>query len=82
MTGCKSKMEAITCLVENGVIEKTKKRCRDIQIGGKIGKRLFEFDHKILENGKLVNTLVRGYSFGDGLILLGFSPAKEVPINY
>ena len=75
-------MEAITCLVENGVIEKTKKRCRDIKMGGEIGKRLFEFGQKILDNGKLVNTLVTGYSFGDGLILLGFSPAKNAPINY
>lgn len=76
LTGRKSKMEAISCLVENGLFDKTKKRCRDIQIGGEIGKILFDFDHKILDNGKIVNTLVTGYSFGDGLILLSFSPAK------
>jgi len=76
LTGRKSKMEAISCLVENGLFDKTKKRCRDIKIGGEIGKILFDFEHKILDNGKIVNTLVTGYSFGDGLILLSFSPAK------
>ncbi len=72
----------MACLIENGVIEKAKKRCRDIQVNCEIGRRLFEFTQRIADHDKLIKTSVVGYSFGEGLVLLAFAPATDVPINY